>query len=170
MDNQVQRGSTFRVLLDLPYAKEAQIETNENTHEVTTLPDREITLLAAEDNDLNYEILREQLRMQGIRCVRAINGKECLEIFRDSVEHEYDAILMDMQMPEMDGRTAAREIRKLSRPDAGNIPIFALSADAFVEDERMSLESGMNGHFAKPVDFAALERSVGAFLKIRGGN
>ena len=84
MDNQVQRGSTFRVLLDLPYAKEAQIETNENTHEVTTLPDREITLLAAEDNDLNYEILREQLRMQGIRCVRAINGKECLEIFRDS--------------------------------------------------------------------------------------
>ena len=99
MDNQVQRGSTFRVLLDLPYAKEAQIETNENTHEVTTLPDREITLLAAEDNDLNYEILREQLRMQGIRCVRAINGKECLEIFRDSVEHEYDAILMDMQMP-----------------------------------------------------------------------
>lgn len=98
MDNQVQRGSTFRVLLDLPYAKEAQIETNENTHEVTTLPDREITLLAAEDNDLNYEILREQLRMQGIRCVRAINGKECLEIFRDSVEHEYDAILMDMQV------------------------------------------------------------------------
>ena len=106
MDNQVQRGSTFRVLLDLPYAKEAQIETNENTHEVTTLPDREITLLAAEDNDLNYEILREQLRMQGIRCVRAINGKECLEIFRDSVEHEYDAILMDMQMPVMNGLEA----------------------------------------------------------------
>ena len=76
---------------------------------------------------------------------------------------------MDVQMPEMDGRTAAREIRKLSRPDAKTIPIFALSADAFVEDERLSLESGMNGHFAKPVDFAALERSVGAFLKIRGG-
>lgn len=72
-------------------------------------------------------------------------------------------------MPEMDGRTAAREIRKLSRPDAKAIPIFALSADAFVEDERLSLESGMNGHFAKPVDFAALERSVGAFLKMRGG-
>ena len=77
--------------------------------------------------------------------------------------------LMDVQMPEMDGRTAAREIRKLSRPDARTIPIFALSADAFVEDERLSLESGMNGHFAKPVDFAALERSVGAFLKMRGG-
>lgn len=152
MDNQVQRGSTFRVLLDLPYAKEAQIETNENTHEVTTLPDREITLLAAEDNDLNYEILREQLRMQGIRCVRAINGKECLEIFRDSVEHEYDAILMDMQMPVMNGL------------EARSIPIIALTANAYQEDMEACMAAGMNEHLAKPIRIEEVVQVLAKYL------
>ena len=68
-------------------------------------------------------------------------------------------------MPVMDGRAAARAIRALGRPDGKTVPIFALSADAFLEDERLSLESGMNGHFAKPVDFVALRRSVAPFLK-----
>lgn len=72
----------------------------------------------------------------------------------------YDVILMDIQMPVMDGRTAAEKIRKLDRPDAARVPILALSADAFVEDERLSLESGMNGHFAKPIDFDALWQKV----------
>ena len=165
MDNQVQRGSTFRVLLDLPYAKEAQIETNENTHEVTTLPDREITLLAAEDNDLNYEILREQLRMQGIRCVRAINGKECLEIFRDSVEHEYDAILMDMQMPVMNGLEAARAIRKLNHPEVRSIPIIALTANVFDVDVQRSKAVEMNAHLVKPIDPQKLFRTLIALWK-----
>ena len=164
MDNQVQRGSTFRVLLDLPYAKEAQIETNENTHEVTTLPDREITLLAAEDNDLNYEILREQLRMQGIRCVRAINGKECLEIVRDSVEHEYDAILMDMQMPVMNGLEAARAIRKLNHPEARSIPIIALTANAYQEDMEACMAAGMNEHLAKPIRIEEVVQVLAKYL------
>ena len=164
MDNQVQRGSTFRVLLDLPYAKEAQIETNENTHEVTTLPDREITLLAAEDNDLNYEILREQLRMQGIRCVRAINGKECLEIFRDSVEHEYDAILMDMQMPVMNGLEAARAIRKLNHPEVRSIPIIALTANAYQEDMEACMAAGMNEHLAKPIRIEEVVQVLAKYL------
>lgn len=164
MDNQVQRGSTFRVLLDLPYAKEAQIETNENTHEVTTLPDREITLLAAEDNDLNYEILREQLRMQGIRCVRAINGKECLEIFRDSVGHEYDAILMDMQMPVMNGLEAARAIRKLNHPEARSIPIIALTANAYQEDMEACMAAGMNEHLAKPIRIEEVVQVLAKYL------
>ena len=164
MDNQVQRGSTFRVLLDLPYAKEAQIETNENTHEVTTLPDREITLLAAEDNDLNYEILREQLRMQGIRCVRAINGKECLEIFWDSVEHEYDAILMDMQMPVMNGLEAARAIRKLNHPEARSIPIIALTANAYQEDMEACMAAGMNEHLAKPIRIEEVVQVLAKYL------
>ena len=83
------------------------------------------------------------------------------------IRKDYDFILMDVQMPVMDGRKAARTIRAMDRKDAGKILIFALSADAFVEDERLSLESGMNGHFAKPIDFAMLEQKVGAFLKER---
>ena len=72
---------------------------------------------------------------------------------------------MDVQMPVMNGRDAAKAIRRLPRKDAGEILIFALSADAFVEDERRSLESGMNGHYAKPVDFEALQKNVGAILR-----
>ena len=81
----------------------------------------------------------------------------------------YDFTLLDVQMPVMDGRTAARTIRDMNRPDAKTVLMFALSADAFVEDERLSAESGMNGHFAKPVDFAALQRSIGKFLRQRRG-
>lgn len=164
VESQVQRGSTFRVLLDIPYAKEAQMETNENTCEAATLPDREITLLAAEDNDLNYEILREQLRMQGIRCVRAINGKECLQIFRDSVEHEYDAILMDMQMPVMNGLEAARAIRKLNHPEAKSIPIIALTANAYQEDMEACIEAGMNEHLTKPMRIEEVVRVLAKYL------
>ena len=130
---------------------------------------RDRRILLAEDNETNAMIAQEVLEEMGGTVEIAENGRIALEKFRDHQQGYYDYILMDVQMPEMDGRTAAREIRKLSRPDAKTIPIFALSADAFVEDERLSLESGMNGHFAKPVDFAALERSVGAFLKMRGG-
>lgn len=164
VESQVQRGSTFRVLLDLPYAKEAQMEANENTHEAATLPDREITLLAAEDNDLNYEILREQLRMQGIRCVRAINGKECLEMFRDSVGHEYDAILMDMQMPVMNGLEAARAIRKLKHPEANRIPIIALTANAYQEDMEACMAAGMNEHLAKPIRIEEVVQVLAKYL------
>lgn len=81
----------------------------------------------------------------------------------------YDFTLLDVQMPVVDGRTAARTIRAMNRPDAKTVLMFALSADAFVEDERLSAESGMNGHFAKPVDFAALQRSIGKFLRQRRG-
>lgn len=81
----------------------------------------------------------------------------------------YDFILLDVQMPVMDGRTAARTIRAMNRPDAKTVLMFALSADAFVEDERLSAESSMNGHFTKPVDFAALQRSIGKFLRQRRG-
>ena len=92
------------------------------------------------------------------------NGRKAVEAFESHPAGWYDVILMDVQMPEMDGRTAARTIRALGRPDAAAIPIFALSADAFVEDERLSIQSGMNGHFAKPVDFAALQQSIGECL------
>ena len=95
------------------------------------------------------------------------NGQKAVDYFKSHPENYYDFILMDVQMPVMNGRDAARTIRKLYRPDAKTIPIFALSADAFVEDERLSIESGMNGHYAKPVDFQALQKNVGMFLEKR---
>ena len=103
--------------------------------------------------------------MQGIRCVRAINGKECLEIFRDSVEHEYDAILMDMQMPVMNGLEAARAIRKLNHPEARSIPIIALTANAYQEDIRECLDAGMNTHLSKPLDIEKLVRMLAEYIK-----
>lgn len=88
-----------------------------------------------------------------------------MDAFASHEPRYYDFILMDVQMPVMDGRSAARAIRQLNRPDAALIPIFALSADAFVEDERLSIESGMDGHFAKPLDFKNLQVVIGRFLK-----
>ena len=165
------KGSDFTVFVSLPLAEslpEPVVQEPQAEGDGSGIRDRRILL--AEDNETNAMIAQEVLEEMGGTVEIAENGRIALEKFRDHQPGYYDYILMDVQMPEMDGRTAAREIRKLSRPDAKTIPIFALSADAFVEDERLSLESGMNGHFAKPVDFAALERSVGAFLKIRGGN
>ena len=95
----------------------------------------------------------------------AKDGQMAVDCFREHPEYYYDVILMDVQMPVMDGRTAARVIRALPRKDAKATLIFALSADAYVEDEHLSVESGMNGHYAKPVDFNALRKDLGAFLK-----
>ena len=151
MDNQVQRGSTFRVLLDLPYAKEAQIETNENTHEVTTLPDREITLLAAEDNDLNAEIAEVILERAGLKTERVEDGIQCVNRIEKMPAGTYDMILMDIQMPKMNGYKATQEIRNLPDKDKACIPIVAMTANAFEEDKREAIAAGMNGHIAKPI-------------------
>ena len=94
----------------------------------------------------------------------AENGEVAVERFSAQPAGHYDFILMDVQMPVMDGRTATRHIRALNREDAKTIPIFGLSADAFVEDERLSKESGMNSHFSKPVDFRRLQKEIGVFL------
>ena len=119
----------------------------------------------AEDNDINAMIAVELLEEMGASVDVAQNGKLVVDAFAAKPEHYYDFILMDVQMPELDGRAAARIIRGLDRPDAADIPIFALSADAFVEDVRLSMESGMNGHYSKPVDFVALRKNVGAYLR-----
>ena len=156
MDNQVQRGSTFRVLLDLPYAKEAQIETNENTHEVTTLPDREITLRAAEDNDLNAEIAIELLAEQKIIADRAMDGADCLDKLEKADSGYYDMILMDIQMPVMDGYDATARIRRMKDEEKASIPIIAMTANAFAEDRQKAISTGMNDHVAKPIDMKVL--------------
>lgn len=122
-----------------------------------------VRLLLAEDNDVNAEIAIEIMEMEGAVLERACDGLEAVRMFEESPEHGYDAILMDIQMPNMNGWEAAAQIRKSSRPDA-DIPIFAMSANAFVEDKRHSIEIGMNGHISKPVDYDEVRELVGEAL------
>lgn len=109
-------------------------------------------ILVAEDNDLNWEILKELLSDIGMELEWAENGKICLEKFRESKEGHFDAILMDVRMPVMTGYEATEAIRALDHPDAKKIPIIAMTADAFSEDIRRCLDSGMNAHTAKPIN------------------
>ncbi len=160
------RGSDFTVYLSLPIAEnEALPIRTENGGESAGI--RGIRILMAEDNEINAMIAEEILCEKGAEVETVENGRLAVERFSAHPAGYYDVILMDIQMPELDGRAATREIRALPRADAKTQLIFGLSADAFVEDERLSLESGMDGHVAKPVDFDALEKRIGAALKRR---
>ena len=121
-------------------------------------------LLLVEDNALNQEVTKELLNDLGVLIEIAGDGKEGVEAFAQSEEGFYDMILMDIQMPVMDGYTAAGEIRKLKRRDAQTIPILAMTADAFAEDIRSAKNAGMNGHLAKPLDGAALKREISKYF------
>ena len=114
----------------------------------------------AEDNPLNREIAVEILQMNGMEVTSVENGQEALECFQASAPYAFHAILMDMQMPVMDGCEAARRIRALHRPDAQSIPIIAVTANAFVEDIGKTANAGMNGHISKPIDFTVLTQTL----------
>jgi len=122
-------------------------------------------ILAAEDFELNAEILTELLRMVGAECEIAVNGQKVLEKFENSRTDEYDLILMDVQMPVMNGYEATRAIRKCSHPRAASIPIVAMTANAFSEDVNAALESGMNAHLSKPINMKQLQTVVLELLK-----
>ena len=116
--------------------------------------------LAAEDNEINAEILREILSIEGAECEIVENGKLAVERFEAAAEGEFDAILMDVQMPVMNGYEATKAIRELKRKDAKEIPIIAMTANAFAEDEKEALAAGMNIHLAKPIDIALLRKVI----------
>ncbi len=121
--------------------------------------------LVVEDNELNAEILTEMLRMEGASCELAVNGREAVEMFENSEPGHYDVILMDVQMPVMNGYEATRVIRTGSHPEARTIPIVAMTANTFAEDVRNALDAGMDGHLAKPIDMDAVRETVGRLLK-----
>jgi len=148
-ESKVGKGTTFRVTLDLPAAAD-DAETEEHTETAITLPEKPLTVLVAEDNDLNYEITAEQLRGYRVHCVRAVNGQDCLQRIEQAAPDEFDAILMDMQMPVMNGLEATAAIRKLDSETAKHIPIIALTANAYHEDIQKCLAAGMNAHLSKP--------------------
>ena len=122
-------------------------------------------VLLAEDNELNNEIAVFMLDRAGIQTTIAWNGKEAVEIFAESEPNSFDIILMDIMMPVMDGLTAAKKIRGLDRPDAKEIPIFAMTANAFREDMEESIKAGMNEHLTKPLDESELLRAIRKYIR-----
>ncbi len=128
-----------------------------------------LLFLAAEDNELNAEILSEMLDMEGAKCEIAVNGKVALEMFQKSEINYYDMILMDIQMDVMDGYEATQQIRSCNHPRAKTIPIVAMTANAFAEDVRNALDAGMDGHLAKPIDMAEVKKILGRLRQTAEG-
>ena len=146
------KGSTFRVYLDFDAVKGEKIcpkQTAENPMDFSVLIGKHFLL--CEDHPLNQEIAKRLLENQGVIVQIAINGKAGVDAFSSSPIGYYDAILMDIRMPVMDGFEAAMEIRKSERADARSVPIIAMTADAFKEDVAKCFSCGMNAHLAKPI-------------------
>ena len=118
-----------------------------------------------EDNALNREIVIDLLTEEGAKIEYAINGADGVTMFKQSPEHFYNLILMDVQMPVMDGYEATKRIRALERDDAKNIPILAMTADAFAEDVDKAQKSGMNGHLAKPLEIQTMYQKISDALQ-----
>ncbi len=159
VESELGKGSIFTVTIPLETVKQTDAKTDSETSlSDFCLAGRKILL--AEDNDFNMEIATEILSMNDIEVTQAWNGVQAVEAFKASPPFFFDAILMDMQMPEMDGCEASRTIRSLNRPDAAHIPIIAVTANAFAEDIAMTTEAGMNAHISKPIDFPILYRTL----------
>ena len=126
---------------------------------------RPVKIMVVEDVELNAEVLLEILAMEGFETAHAVNGAEALKLFEESAPGEFDIILMDMQMPVMDGCTAAVEIRKLARADAQSVLIYACTANTFQEDRERAMQSGMNDFLMKPIDISILLKKMGKAVK-----
>ena len=137
----------------------------ENLEEINHISIEGLTLLIAEDNEINAEILAELLDIEGATYKIVGNGQLALECFNNAEIGEFDAILMDVQMPVMNGYEATRKIRELKRPDSQKIPIIAMTANAFAEDVKEALDSGMNVHVSKPIDMELLKKSINQCLQ-----
>ena len=157
-------GTTYFITLPLEIDQDAAPQPEQEDQPVDTAALHGAHVLLAEDNDLNLEIAEFLLENAGIRVTAARNGQEAVDKFAASKPGEYDAILMDVMMPVMDGYTATRTIRKLDRPDAGAIPILAMTANAFTEDRRRAYEAGMNEHLTKPLETDVVLKALGKYI------
>lgn len=165
VESQLGCGTKMNVVLPFELASEKQI-LEEKQKEKEKISDSILgkRVLLAEDNELNAEIAMTVLKENGLKAERAANGKQCMEMLKKMPEDYYDMILMDIQMPEMDGYEATRRIRNLDDARA-DIPIVAMTANAFEEDRQKALESGMNAHVSKPVDMNMLFKVMVQILK-----
>lgn len=153
----------FTVPISLDHPGETSVSGQENQPDDQLLDG--VRILLAEDNDLNAEIAAQLLEMQGAKVSRSVNGRQALEQFSESRPGEFQAILMDIQMPEMNGLEATRAIRSLDRPDAATLPIVAMTANTFKEDVDAATEAGMNGFIPKPLDVNYLYRVLQELLE-----
>ena len=171
LESELGQGSCFEVLIDMRIAEErtialaAQEEIDEQDDNIL----QGMRFLCAEDNELNAEILMELLKIEGAECIICENGERVLETFEQSAPGDYDMILMDVQMPVMNGYEATKAIRRSSHELAMTIPIIAMTANAFSEDIQHSLAAGMNAHVSKPVEMKVLEKTIRS-IKSGGGH
>lgn len=162
-------GAGSRFVVDLPLLMAGDIETHDSA---AAFPRKEIPpnafagrhILLVEDNQVNQQVAEELLKMMGAEITTADHGQIAVEIFEEQPAHTFDAILMDIQMPVMNGYEASRAIRSSGRPDAGSVPIIALSADAFTEDVSKALAAGMNDHLAKPINTQQMYSVLAGFF------
>ena len=160
------KDSKFEVILPFEIASEEEVKDSYvKKEEKLYNRSKEKRILLAEDNELNAEIAITILEENGFKVERAEDGCKCVELFSEKPAGYYSTILMDIQMPNMDGYTASRKIRGMEREDAKAIPIIALTANAFDEDRNKAFAAGMNGHIAKPIDVGRMVRSIGALVK-----
>ena len=172
LESELGQGSCFEVLIDMRIAEErtialaAQEEIDEQDDNIL----QGMRFLCAEDNELNAEILMELLKIEGAECIICENGERVLETFEQSAPGDYDMILMDVQMPVMNGYEATKAIRRSSHELAMTIPIIAMTANAFSEDIQHSLAAGMNAHVSKPVEMKILEKTIRSIKSGGGGH
>lgn len=158
------RGTTVTICLEFERLARDLVERESQEDKPKQLC-QGVTLLVAEDNDLNWKIAEELLGYRGVRAHRAENGQECVEMFRNSLPGTYQAILMDVQMPVKDGLEAAMEIRFCQHKEAETIPIIAMTANAFSEDEEAAMKAGMNYYVSKPIDMEVLMKTLTDAIK-----
>lgn len=163
VESELEQGSKFTITLFFP------LQNKENIQEESQEPQKKIffeekRVLLAEDNELNVEIAQEILKNYGLEIAVAYNGQEAVQIYQEKEAGYFDMIFMDIQMPVMDGYTAAGKIRNSDKADSSQIPIAAMTANAFSEDVQKAMHAGMNDHVAKPIEIDKLEKVLTKWL------
>ena len=164
VESKIGVGSTFTVTIPCRIASEEETQAKRETNPSDQKCLCGTRILLTEDNDLNAEIATELLQEEGCTVDRAKDGVECVDMLEKAADGTYQIILMDVQMPVMNGYDAAKKIRRMDDPQKANIPIVAMTANAFSEDKQVALDAGMNDHIAKPIDMSVLVPTLRKYL------
>nr|WP_317370665.1 transporter substrate-binding domain-containing protein [uncultured Gemmiger sp.] len=164
VESKIGVGSTFTVTVPCRIASEEETQAKRAADPADRESLRGTRILLTEDNDLNAEIATELLQEEGCTVDRAKDGVECVDMLEKAADGTYQIILMDVQMPVMNGYDAAKKIRRMDDPQKANIPIVAMTANAFSEDKQVALDAGMNDHIAKPIDMSVLVPTLRKYL------